>query len=136
MPIWIYVLIAFLILTFFLAFFAFLSQKRAKGFTSSQQKYILKHWDRIVDIADSDPKTAVLDADKLLDYALDCKGFSGSLGEKLKKAGPRFSDLSGIWVAHKLRNKIAHELSDIKIVEVKSALRAFKHALNDLGAKL
>ena|SRR3989338_2267017 len=136
MTILIYVLIAFLILTFLLAFFVFITQRRVKGFSGAERKYIISHWGRLQIIAHADPKTAVLDADKLLDYALNCKGFSGSLGEKLKKAGPRFSNISGIWAAHKLRNKIAHELSDIRVSEVKSALRSFKTALNDLGAKL
>ena len=71
-----------------------------------------------------------------MDYALKKHGFEGSLGEKLKKAGPRFNDLNAVWSAHKLRNRIAHELSEINKEEAKRALKQFKRALNDLGAKL
>ena len=85
---------------------------------------------------DSHPKQAVLDADKLLDYALKEHGFKGALGEKMKAAGPRFSDLNGVWNAHKLRNRLAHEMMDLKRGEAQSALKNFKRALNDLGAGL
>lgn len=87
-------------------------------------------------MSQNNPKEAVLDADKLLDYALVRKGFQGSLGEKLKKAKNRFSDINGIWIAHKLRNKIAHELSNIDFREAKNALVSFKKGLKDLGADL
>ena len=78
----------------------------------------------------------IKDADKILDYALLREGFEGNLGEKLKAAGPRFSDLDGVWRAHKRRNRIAHELGDIDRDEAKRALKSFKKALNDLGAGL
>ena len=114
--------------------FVFFKMRSSKQFSSKDLKYIELHWGRIVD--DQDPKHAVMDADKLLDYALKAKGFEGSLGEKLKAAGPRFSDLNGIWSAHNLRNRVAHELGDISKGDSMRALKSFKRALNDLGAKL
>jgi hypothetical protein len=71
-----------------------------------------------------------------LDYALRIHGFSGSLGDKLKASGPRFSDLNGVWSAHRVRNNIAHDLSDIRVDVLKTALRQYKRALSDLGADL
>lgn len=116
--------------------FVYVKIRKRKGLDEKAANYIRSHWMRIIDSLKSHPKNAVLDADKLLDYALAKHGFEGSLGEKLKKAGPRFNDLNAVWSAHKLRNRIAHELSDIDPEEAKRALKRFKSALNDLGAKL
>lgn len=126
----------FLVFDFLLVFFVFWRRRKGRTFSSEELNYIRSHWIRIIDAFEDHPKQAILDADKLLDYALGRKGFQGSLGEKLKKAGPRFSDLNSVWSAHKLRNKVAHELSEIRYKDAKLALGNFKRALNDLGAKL
>ncbi len=126
----------FLILTFLLAGFVFVKVSRRKAFGVKERQYIQSHWIAIIDAFSSHPRNAVLDADKLLNYVLERWGFEGSLGEKLKKAGPRFSDLNGVWSAHKLRNRIAHELGEIDTGFAKRALKQFKTALNDLGAGL
>lgn len=132
-----FILIAvFLILTFLLVAYVFFKVARRKGFSAKEMQYIQSHWIIIIDSFDSHPKNAIMDADKLLDYALGKHGFEGNLGEKLKKAGPRFKDLNGVWSAHKLRNRVAHELGEIDKDEAKRALKRFKSALNDLGAKL
>ncbi len=79
----------------------------------------------------------VMEADKVLDKALKLLGFQGSLGDKLKQAGPRFRDVNAVWSAHKLRNRLAHELNSSPTPdETKRAMAAFKAALKDLGAKL
>lgn len=134
---WIFIGIAvFLVFDFFLVSWIFWRKRKQKGFSVDQQEYIRSHWIRILDMSQNNPNAAVLDADKLLDYALARKGFRGTLGEKLKKAKNRFSDINGIWIAHKLRNKIAHELSQISLTEAQNALRKFKRGLQDLGANL
>ena len=79
---------------------------------------------------------AILNADKLLDMALRERGASGvNLGERLKNNPKLFKDLNGVWAAHKLRNRIAHE-HDMKVSKqaTQGALRSFKAALTDLGA--
>ena len=77
----------------------------------------------------------VVEADKILDEALRLLGYTGSLGDKLKKAGPRFKDLDAVWKAHKLRNKLVHELNSVpRDAEVEHAVESFRKALNDLGA--
>jgi hypothetical protein len=79
----------------------------------------------------------VVEADKILDEALRLLGYTGTLGEKLKKAGPRFSDLDAVWKAHKLRNKLVHQLDAApRDAEVERAVESFRRALNDLGAGL
>lgn len=79
----------------------------------------------------------VLEADKVLDTALRLLGFSGSLGDKLKQAGPRFRNLNDVWWAHKLRNQLAHELQrKPSKEEAQRAMNAFKGALKDLGVRV
>ena len=79
---------------------------------------------------------AILNADKLVDYALRERGTKGqTMGERLKVAKDVFTDNNAIWSAHKLRNKIAHE-PDVRVSydQVRRALSGFKQALKDLGA--
>ena len=78
----------------------------------------------------------VLNADKLVDQALIERGVKGqTMGERMKNSVQLFSDLNGVWAAHKLRNRIAHE-SDVNVTynEAQYALGCFKKALKDLGA--
>ncbi len=135
-PIWLVFLIAFLAFDFILVAYVFFKKLGRDTFDSKELQYIKSHWIRIIDMFNTNSKASILDADKLLDYALGKKGFDGNLGEKLKKGGARFSDVNEVWMAHKLRNKIAHELGDIDVAEARRALKYFKRALNDLGAHL
>lgn len=136
MPTWLLVLIVFIVFDLVLSGWILWKKFRGKKFDNEQLQYIKAHWIRIIDAFDSHTKQGIMDADKLLDYALAKKGFSGTMGEKLKKAGPRFSNLNGVWQAHKLRNQIAHELGEINFNEARLALKFFKQGLNDLGANL
>jgi hypothetical protein len=75
----------------------------------------------------------IIEADKALDLALRLAGYSGSLGEKLKSAGARFSDLDAVWSAHKLRNRLAHEAhATVDAREADAAMRALKRGIEDL----
>ena len=78
----------------------------------------------------------IIKADKLLDKALCESGAPGrTMGDRLKKAGHRFSDVNAVWRAHKLRNSIAHDSDvDVTMKRASTALAAFKQALKDLGA--
>lgn len=79
---------------------------------------------------------SVIDADKLLDKAMNEMGVPGkTMGDRLKKSGDKFTDLNAVWRAHKLRNAIAHE-SDLEISykQAFNALAIYKQALKDLGA--
>lgn len=81
-------------------------------------------------------KTAILEADKLLDYALRGKGFKGeTMGERLKSAQGRIdrATLDAGWSAHKYRNRIAHEIdTDVMHFEVKREIENFKRVLRNL----
>lgn len=99
------------------------------------KRAIEKAWKRV---GDQDNLTLkIVEADKILDEALRLLGYSGTLGEKLKAAGPRFSHVDGVWKAHKLRNTLVHELDKKPSeAEVKNALMSFQRALRDLGARI
>lgn len=122
---------------FLVAFLVFLKTAGRNALALEQIQFIKSHWVIIIDSAQSHPAQAILEADKLLDYALKCHGFRGTVAEKLKLAKARFSDVDQLWRAHKLRNRVAHELSGkITYGEAKTALKYFKAGLNDLGACL
>lgn len=133
---WVYAIIFFLLLDFLVVAWIFFVKSKKKVLRPEELQYIRSHWIRIIDSFKGHTRLAILDADKLLDYALSKKGFQGNLGDKLKLAGGLFSNLDGLWRAHKLRNKIAHELTEFSPDEARSALNNFKKALNDLGANL
>jgi hypothetical protein len=123
-------------LAFFLALFVLVSSG-SKKFSEKDQKFVLSHWNKIVEQSKVDAKGAIMDADKLLDHVLKKKGYSGSLGEMLKKSGPLFSDLNSVWHAHKIRNRLAHEIAfTISPQEGKNVLAKFKRAFRDLGVKI
>ena len=79
---------------------------------------------------------SIINADKLLDKALTEMGVPGkTMGERLKKIPNKFTDIDGVWRAHKLRNALAHE-PDIEVSwrQASNALVIYKQALKDLGA--
>ena len=83
--------------------------------------------------AQADPHRQVLDAEKALDRALRLKGFGGSFGEMLKKAGSGLPNREAVWAAHKLRNRIAPE-PDVSVTpaQARGALAAFEKAVRSL----
>lgn len=106
---------------------------RRRGFSVQEKMFFKKKWQEITSLPDG--YRAVLEADKLLDYALKKMNYSGSLGEKLKVSGTLFSDINGVWWAHKLRNRLAHDVhTQVSAKDTEKALRLFKKALRDLKA--
>lgn len=124
-----------LAVAFLLVIFVFLRSSHRKLSDKDQRFFIVK-WQEISNIAQKEPRTSILEADKLLDRLLSKKGYSGSLGDKLKKAETLFTDLNGVWYAHKMRNRIAHEIDFIaSFSDTERALSFFKRAMRDLGVK-
>ncbi len=78
----------------------------------------------------------VLNADKLLDQALRDRGFSGkTMAERMKNCQGKWTNGNGLWAAHKVRNRLAHETdASIDYDRAKQALVAYKQGLKDLGA--
>lgn len=80
---------------------------------------------------------SILNADSLLDKALKEKGIAGkTMGERMKQMQGKWTNGNGLWAAHKIRNKIAHEPETLNLdyARTKQALVAFKQALKDVGA--
>jgi len=132
MNIWLLVGI-FVILDLSLLTFVIVSRSR-KSFSEADKKKYREHWQRIAAL---DGRQAVVEADMMLDELLGKKGYSGTMGEKLKKAGPAFTNVNDVWSAHKLRNRLVHELNmKVSAGEAKTALNHFARAFKDLGLHL
>jgi hypothetical protein len=84
-------------------------------------------------------KEAVINADKLLDYALSQIVSGESTGEKLKNARRAFPQAvyQELWEAHKVRNALVHE-TDYELTQLvaRDALSKFKRAFRSLGVRL
>jgi len=120
------------------ALLAVITFTRRPSRTLNQSKYREK-WLRITNEMDdknhSSMAIAILNADRLLDEALRERGIAGdTLGERLTNSKTLFSDRQGVWDAHKLRNRIAHEEVKLNARRVHSAMKQFKTALKDIGA--
>jgi len=130
-------LLVFIGMTVLMLVFVMWKSIGKNGFSAQDSKYIQIQWSRIVQLGKDDPRHAIMDADKLLDFVLKKKGYAGHLGEKLKSARSLFSDINGVWAAHKMRNKIAHELGvHVSAKECSRSLSQFRRALSDLGCRL
>ncbi|MCX6807286.1 MAG: hypothetical protein NTZ80_00530 [Patescibacteria group bacterium] len=111
--------------------FLFILKKRRKKLSSKIKEKIKQELEKID--KEIDFQKAIFAADKLLDFVLSAKGLTGSLGEKLKKGEKLFSNINEVWEAHKIRNRIAHELgAKISEPEFTRAIRSFKKAIKEL----
>lgn len=104
-----------------------------KGFSTKEKNYFKQKWREIKN--EKDFRHSIMTADKLLEKVMRCKGYQGTLGQMLKSGKSEFSDLNGVWYAHKIRNKLAHEI-DYKLIpsEAQKGLQYFQKAFKDLGA--
>lgn len=114
-----------------------LSGKRRHSFDVEEYQ---TRWLKIENgLSRDDPRSynlSVIEADKLLDRALNEMGLPGkSMGERLKKIGNRLPDINRVWYAHKLRNQIVHETDfELSYDQAWQALQIFRKALKNLGA--
>lgn len=109
---------------------------RRRRFSPRDEVFVREHWEATISKVANEPKQALIEADKILDFVLKKKGYSGSLGEKLKEAGPLFSRVDDVWEAHKLRNRVAHELGfNISQERARAALAQIKRGIEDVGVR-
>lgn len=115
--------------------------KPSKGHRAKpiDKELVQQRWATIMQMSDSGGnglKTAIAEADKLLDHVMKQKGYAGAtMAERLRHAESRFSKVNNVWNAHKLRNALAHEVGfDLVSSQAKGALKDFERALRDLGA--
>ncbi|MBW3538289.1 hypothetical protein KY386_02225 [Candidatus Parcubacteria bacterium] len=103
------------------------------------RELVATRWATITATADSGGaglRNAVSEADKLLDYVMRESGARGeTMADRLRSFERRFSDVNGVWRAHKLRNSLAHDVGfDLVASQAREALRDFERGLKDLGA--
>lgn len=107
------------------------SKKRGRV-SADMVKKIKDQWGWIQ--GENDFERMIMEADKLLDFALRQRGFQGNFTEKMRQAeGLKIlSDVNGLWAAHKLRNRVAHEMDHRMRIgngEYKRALKVFKKGI-------
>lgn len=119
--------------------FAIISLTKNSPRTLDQDKY-RSRWMAIESRLKRDDENSytvcILEADKLLDRSLRDRGISGkTMAERMKQCQGKWTNGNGVWAAHKLRNRIAHE-TDVKVDydRARQALIAFKQGLKDMGA--
>ena len=98
-------------------------------------------WDEVKRHLDSTKeaewKFAVIEADSLIDYVLKSSGYSGdTMGERLKNIDKtQIVTLDGLWEAHKIRNRLAHDASYfLRYGEAKRAVQLYEKTLKELQA--
>ena len=80
-------------------------------------------------------KLAVLEADKIVDDAMARAGWSGdTFGDRLTNIAPgTLASLDGLWWAHKVRNRLVHEVDYfLRYTEARQAIGYYQQALEEL----
>jgi hypothetical protein len=125
------IILAGLVLIAAIVLFLMWGVSRLRKLSTAMREKLMKEWELVQSRGDMHRK--VLDAENVVDHALRALGYKGSFADKLKAAGPRFTDVQGLWNAHKLRNRIAHEMNlQVSELEAGRAINAFAKALKDL----
>ena len=82
-------------------------------------------------------KFAVIEADALVDSLLKASGYPGdTMGDRLKNINKaQIVTLDGLWEAHKIRNRLAHDLNYfLRYGEAKRAIQLYEKTLKELNA--
>jgi|SRR5687767_13891202 len=112
----------------------------SRGFEPGDRETMRRRWSEIEQMlsapGEMSRKVAVLEADKLLDFALKALAMPGmTLGERLKFAQYKYPELRDVWWAHKVRNQLAHEATyHLDAGVARKALKSFEKALIRIGA--
>ena len=133
-----YVLIA-LVVILILAVGLLWLMKRRPALSGGDKDKIQAMWANVEMLMSDDSEAswmkAVFEADKALEYTLSARGITGSnLADRLKSGKTLFSNVQSAWDAHKLRNRLAHEM-DVRLArhEAERAIQLFKDSLRQLG---
>lgn len=103
------------------------------------QQYVNPKWSKVLEHINSpnpaDWRLAILEADIILNDMLDKMGYAGStLGDRLKSVeASDFDTLQEAWEAHKVRNAIAHEGSDLALTkpEAERVIKLFEKVFKE-----
>lgn len=110
------------------------------GVEAPAAPYVNPRWAKVLEhIGSNNPsdwRLAVLEADILLGDVLDKVGYPGAtIGDKLKSVNPNsILSLNEAWEAHKVRNSIAHEGSEMSLskLEAERVIRLFEKVFKEL----
>lgn len=98
-------------------------------------------WEEIINHANStreaEWKLSIIEADNLVDDILKSAGYPGdTMGERLMSIEKgQLLSLDGLWEAHKIRNKLAHDVSYfLRYAEARRAITLYEAALKELNA--
>jgi len=101
-----------------------------------------KMWQRVTDLVNSgdDHKVtqAIVEADKLMDLVLKKKVSGDDMGGRLRNAKGLFTadGYNRVWEAHKLRNRLVHEVGvEVPLERARAAVSGFAKGFRDLGYK-
>ena len=125
----------FAVLIVFVVAKSFYNKSRSSGV---DKKFIAERWKQIDDLVQHGKqmnyKLAVIEADKLLDHVLQELNFPGTkMSDRLKMASYKFPALKQVWWAHKVRNKVVHEVRySLSAGETRKVISLFKKALKIL----
>lgn len=126
-----YIVVVFILVDLFFAYIIFF---RRKKISKSDIKIVKTQIAKIK--KNNNPQMVIMEMDKIIDNVLGKLGFKGGLANKLRKAKDFFSDYNGIWTAHKIRNRVAHEVGfRVSRDAYKKALNQYERAFRDLGIK-
>jgi len=135
----IYIVIVMLLVVVLGFGFLWMITVRRPGMSQTDKAKIQSMWNNVeMLMADNNEASwmkAVFEADKALDYTLSVRRVMGAnLGEKLKNGKSIFNNVQSAWDAHKLRNRLAHEM-DVRLArhEAEQAIGLFKDSLRQLG---
>ena len=96
-----------------------------KKISTEKRSYFKKIFDDIT--TTSDYKMKLIEYDSLLNTILTERNIQGTLAEQLKQYAPQTPYEDDIWKAHKLRNKVVHEISyEPSKKELQEALGVFQ----------
>ena len=103
------------------------------GATQSKWEEIMRH---VGSDREAEWKFAIIEADKLVDDVLKTAGYPGdTMGERLMNVEKgQLLSLDGLWEAHKIRNKLAHDNNYfLRYAEARRAIQLYEITLQELG---
>ncbi len=104
---------------------------RKRGLPEAVIVQTWRHWEALKTIGDSSRR--VVEAEKILDDILYRRGYKGSFADKMRSGGKALPNEQAVWDAHKMRNRIAHEVGYAPSEkEADRAVAAFEKALRSL----
>ncbi|PID87686.1 hypothetical protein CSB07_00120 [Candidatus Gracilibacteria bacterium] len=109
------ILIAFIGFFFLAISLIFIFSPKKKILSEEKRKFFIKNFGEIKKI--TDPKTKIIDYDKLYHNILKQIGYTGTFGDILKEKPKEITNLNKIWELHKLRNKLVHDFDKQKSLD-------------------